>query len=570
MFKKSFGRKSSSSAISRPLDVVLIGCGPSGMALLHALKSCEGKDLMLPNITCYERASSPGGLWRDVPVSDPERNKPENKVLMYDDLWTNRPKEAMEFFDYTFDEHFKKPTPSYLPREDILDYLLKRNSVDGALDDVKFSHTVKSVTYDEKSEKFNVTVTDDSSGSTTTSAYDRCVWAGGLHGFLEDPDELDSFLDDYKGKKMHSSEANENFEEDVKGKVIMTIGDGYSAEDLALRAVKLGAKKVYICSRSELGTAADTEYWPEDKVEIVYGVPYKNVKDTGFKCQYIYWSEKKQKYRKDDEELPKKIKHIDTVILCTGYNENLGMLDPSLRFDTEKTWDLPKSWEMENNPFTISLGNITPSKSLLGGGTVYLDVYRSVLIKNPKVMFINEYQDTACDFLEIDVNAWLVLRYLTGEVEIPQEKEMIKNNNKQLITEMNFPWLRNGIDRAYNAELNDLDDNHWSSNGQDERSLTMEKQIEEFKVKLLARDMKTAKYPFDLGKFDKLNDKGKQFVDILLASHRTRTMMDKGQTFRDVLHPDFKSLYTNTPSCALPANWINLKADGGNRLSDFA
>ena len=42
---------------------------------------------------------------------------------MYQGLWSNGPKECLEFPDYTFDEHFGKAIPSYPPREAIYDYL---------------------------------------------------------------------------------------------------------------------------------------------------------------------------------------------------------------------------------------------------------------------------------------------------------------------------------------------------------------------------------------------------------------------------------------------------------------
>ena len=36
---------------------------------------------------------------------------------MYRYLWSNGPKECLEFADYSFDEHFGKPIPSFPPRE---------------------------------------------------------------------------------------------------------------------------------------------------------------------------------------------------------------------------------------------------------------------------------------------------------------------------------------------------------------------------------------------------------------------------------------------------------------------
>ena len=42
---------------------------------------------------------------------------------MYQGLWSNGPKEGVEYPDYTFDEHFGKAIPSYPPREVLYDYL---------------------------------------------------------------------------------------------------------------------------------------------------------------------------------------------------------------------------------------------------------------------------------------------------------------------------------------------------------------------------------------------------------------------------------------------------------------
>jgi cation diffusion facilitator CzcD-associated flavoprotein CzcO len=82
-----FSRKKKEAPASS-LSVCLVGCGPAGMSLLHALavkkaKADPGSDeaKRLPNVTCYERAPNPGGLWRDI--SEEERNaRNENKVVM--------------------------------------------------------------------------------------------------------------------------------------------------------------------------------------------------------------------------------------------------------------------------------------------------------------------------------------------------------------------------------------------------------------------------------------------------------------------------------------------------------
>ena len=42
---------------------------------------------------------------------------------MYRGLWSNGPKETLEFPDYTFEDHFKKAIPSFPPRAVLFDYL---------------------------------------------------------------------------------------------------------------------------------------------------------------------------------------------------------------------------------------------------------------------------------------------------------------------------------------------------------------------------------------------------------------------------------------------------------------
>lgn len=564
--------KKKSNVSDEPLDVALIGCGPAGMCLLHTLakRKQDPKAKRLPNITCYERASSPGGLWRDVPSDDADRKKTENKALMYDDMWSNIPKEMIEYFDYTWDEHFKKPTPAFLPRKDILEYMIARNSVDGALDDVKFNNNVTSVKWSASEGKFSVTATDETTGKSSTKKYDKCVWASGVNGYLEDPDDVDELLDEFEGKTMHSMECTEDFEKHVKGKRVMLIGDSCSAEDLALRAVKLGADKVYITSRQGDGDCAETGTWPgKEKVEVIYGQPYKVLKGKNFKCQGVYWSEKKEKWRKDDEDEPVKIKDIDTAIMCTGYNPNLEYLDETLRFNDDIVWQVSKGWTMDNNAFSITFGNIAPSKHLYPSATCRPDVYRGLLISNPSMMFLCETDDPVTPLLHNDVNAWMILGYLTGEIDVPKEKDMVKANQKQLEAEMQIPFLRAGIDLEYSGEMDDLDDSHWSEDPEDERNVVMDKQSAEFVTKVLARDAKLAKYPVEFGKFEKLSDKGQKLCNMLIASGYTRSKLKKDDpdvkkmTFRDSDPSVFKSIYTGTAACALPGKWLDISAGAG-------
>jgi len=379
MFRKSKKEKTKDGNIDH-IKVALIGCGPGAMSFLHALQKHKADGVLVPEVTCYERGPGPGGLWRDIPVEDKSRVKPENSSLMYDDMWTNTPKELMEYYDYTFDDHFKEATPSFLPRKDILNYIIARNSVDGALDNVKYNHTVEMATYDSDNKKFTVQVTDNAAGTTSDEAFDKCIWAAGLNAIAEKPEEIMELLKDFTGKVMHSIEATEGFGSDVKGKNVLIVGDSCSSEDLALRAVKLGAKHVYICARSGEGSASSTKVWPLDKITVISGPPYKVLKGNTIKCRAVYWSEKRQRYRKDDDELPVKVKDIATVILCTGYDANHYCLDESLQLGDDGQWTISKGWKMINNSLTISVGSPKPCEILNVGSTCYPDVVYLLLI----------------------------------------------------------------------------------------------------------------------------------------------------------------------------------------------
>ena len=117
--------------------------------------------LKLPVPRSFERASEPGGVWRaqrkpnegvqtktmTMTMTATMRTMgsctpPSDSVMfslssscdedfttntMYEALWTNGPKENLEFFDYTWKEHFDDhAAPPFIPRRHVLDYLLAR------------------------------------------------------------------------------------------------------------------------------------------------------------------------------------------------------------------------------------------------------------------------------------------------------------------------------------------------------------------------------------------------------------------------------------------------------------
>ena len=79
---------------------------------------------------------------------------------MYRYLWSNGPKECLEFADYTFEEHFGKPIASYPPRAVLWDYIVGRVKKAGVRKWIRFNTPVRMVDYDKKKKKFLVTAHD--------------------------------------------------------------------------------------------------------------------------------------------------------------------------------------------------------------------------------------------------------------------------------------------------------------------------------------------------------------------------------------------------------------------------
>jgi thioredoxin reductase len=312
---------------------------------------------------------------------------------MYDNLWTNGPSHSLEYFDYTFDEHFGKPVTVYLKRQDLLEYVLGRvtkHCPNFFEKYVRFETEVVRVVYDESKQMFDINVKDLRSGKITTHEFHKCVWACGENAKPKIPQDLISMFRNggFKGRMIHSSDTAQ-FEEDVRGKRVLLIGGGFSAEDLALQAIKCGVDKIYCATRdSEGGHIAQNESWPMDKVEILKGRSPIGVTEDGRCIEFEYlkeksWSGDYGEYEKKDGKTV--IRNIDTIIFCTGYDINFGMLDEPLRQGHPEGYGSPElkiheDWRMQPNKLTKLLGHVKPGKTEYIQYNVHPALYRGVLV----------------------------------------------------------------------------------------------------------------------------------------------------------------------------------------------
>ena len=127
----------------------IIGAGPCGLAQLRSFESAQQKGEQIPDIVCFERQADWGGIWNYTWRTGTDEVGEPVHCSMYRYLWSNGPKECLEFADYTFDEHFGKPIASYPPREVILDYIRGRLAKSSFIKKIKFRTAVRWVSFNQ-------------------------------------------------------------------------------------------------------------------------------------------------------------------------------------------------------------------------------------------------------------------------------------------------------------------------------------------------------------------------------------------------------------------------------------
>lgn len=505
---------------------------------------------------------------------------------MYEALWTNGPKEAFEYFDYTFEDHFKHDLPVYMPRQYLLEYMLKRvtrNNPNVFLNHVRFNTQVNYVCYNEIMKKFEVTFADIITKEKSTLNFDKCIWGAGENGIEKIPRLMSNLLCNQRflGSQMHSSKAGSCLNL-VQGKRILLVGDAYSAEDLTLQCLKLGAEKVYILSRSGNGVCNMTKAWPGNKVQILNNLVITAVIQGGNGLRLSEAPFNVKKYRHNIVPGGKTMDLIDisSVIYCTGYQINFTMLDPILIKPyveyLEEGFPMEDSlldWEMTSNILSDTLVDIEPGAYIESDEVdVYPGVYRGILLSNPNMMFLKEGSADS-PLLEIDVRAWFFLNHIIGDYKLPGVDEVTRINRETVTGAMNVPGLRYMLDVNYQHKYVNVGLDHWIHDQNDHRYIEIDKESSRFNLKLLAQEQIDGTYPFTIGTREKLNEKGELLLHMAHESEKGRTMLDpEGEdsdwkTFRDMDPSSFESLHTGNKAVQLKNHWIDLDDHDPNLLN---
>ena len=348
--------------------VAVIGAGPSGLAQLRAFKSAQDKGADIPEIVCYERQDDWGGIWNYTWRTGSDEYGEPVHCSMYRYLWSNGPKECLEFADYTFEEHFGKPIASYPPRAVLWDYIKGRVEKCDVRKWCRFRTPVRYVEYSQKTGKFEVTVDDLVADEASSDEFDYVVVATG-HFSTPNVPQFEGF-ETFNGRVMHAHDFRDALE--FKDKDILIVGTSYSAEDIGSQCYKYGAKSI-TCSHR---TAPMGYHWPDNFQEV----------------PILTKVEGKTAHFKDGST-----KGVDAIILCTGYLHHFPFLPDDLRLKTDN-----RLWP--------------------------LDLYKGIFWEdNPKLMYLG-MQDQFYTFNMFDAQAWYARDYILGRISLPSKAEMTKHS----------------------------------------------------------------------------------------------------------------------------------------------
>ena len=356
--------------------VAVIGAGPSGLAALRAFQSAAAKGAKIPEVVCFERQDEWGGLWNYTWRTGTDEYGEPVHSSMYRYLWSNGPKEALEFADYTFDEHFGGPIGSYPPREVLWDYIKGRVEKAGVRNWVRFRTPVRNISYDQATGKFTIVAHDLVNDRKYSEIFDYVIVASG-HFNTPNVPQFDGFRT-FGGRIMHSHDFRDALE--FQGKDILVVGTSYSAEDIGSQCYKYGCKSVTISHR----TAATGYDWPDSFSEV----------------PLLQRVEGKKAIFKDGSTRP----NIDAIILCTGYLHYFPYIQDDIRLKTKN-----RMWVAN-----------------LYKGVVWED--------NPKLFYLG-MQDQYYTFNMFDAQAWFARDVILGRVKLPSQADMRKHSAKWIARE---------------------------------------------------------------------------------------------------------------------------------------
>lgn len=339
--------------------VAIIGAGPSGLAALRAFESARQQGADIPELVCYERQADWGGLWNYTWRTGLDEHGEPVHGSMYRYLWSNGPKECLEFADYGFEAHFGRAIPSYPPRAVLHHYIAGRVEQSGVRRYVRFNTIVKSVSPTPDAQRFIVAVRDLQTDTHSAETFDYVINASGHFSTPNVP----AFpgLELFPGRVLHAHDFRDACE--FAGKDLLVVGSSYSAEDIGIQCHKYGAKSVTFSYRTRpMGFV-----WPDGLSERPL-----LTKVVGRTAHFRDGS----------------TQDVDAIVLCTGYQHHYPWLPDELR-----------------------LGG----RNRLYPPGLYKGIFWDAL---PRLMYIGA-QDQYYTFNMFDAQAWYARDVVLGRIALP-------------------------------------------------------------------------------------------------------------------------------------------------------
>ena len=348
--------------------IAIVGAGPCGLAALRAFQSAKAKGAEVPEVVCFEKQDDWGGLWKYTWRTGLDQYGEPVHGSMYRYLWSNGPKECLEFADYSFEEHFGRAIASYPPRAVLHDYIMGRVEKAGVREMVRFDSPVKGVTWDEASQIFTVTVRDNKADRTYSETFDHVIVSCGHFSTPNVP--AFEGIETFPGRVLHAHDFRSA--DEFAGKDVLMIGSSYSAEDIGTQCVKYGARSVTFSYRTRpLGFD-----WPEQ-----FSQTPLLVKLEGHIATFLDGTQK----------------HVDAIVMCTGYLHHFPFLADDLRLVTNNVLYPDNLWQ----------------------GVVWQH--------NPRLFYIG-MQDQFFTFNMFDAQAWYVRDLILGRLAMPDAAARAADN----------------------------------------------------------------------------------------------------------------------------------------------
>ncbi|KAG5680244.1 hypothetical protein PVAND_009766 [Polypedilum vanderplanki] len=368
--------------------VCVVGAGAAGIC---AVKNCLEQGL---DVIAFEQSKEIGGTWVYTDKTGKDENGLDIHSSMYRSLHTNLPKELMSFPDFPFPPQVK----SYLPAQDVLDYLNLYADTFNVRTKIKFQHHVLRIRPLLIDDSWEMIVKNLITNINETLIFDYVLVCNGHFSVPHMPQFEGQKV--FKGSQIHSHEYRiPNVFTDQR---VLVIGAGSSGTDLS----------------QEISSKAEKVFWSHHLKSHV------NLKMTNIiqKPDISKFSEDGVLFSDGTFE------KINAVVYCTGYEFTF----PFLSVDSHVS-----CYENYVQPLYKHCININrPSLAFIG------------------LIFLN------CPFQTFDLQLRFILKFLTCKKPLPSRDEMLEDTEKDMnerwargVQRRKAHSLGEGIQEKYYADL---------------------------------------------------------------------------------------------------------------------